>query len=78
MENQTVTRKMDHAMRGAIAGAAGTASGPVYGLLRSGIEGVPAPLAGMLFGAALWAIGFEGWLPALGVMPATTDQAPKR
>lgn len=56
----------------------GSSMGALYGLARDRVDGVPAPLAGALFGVAVWAIGFEGWLPALGVQPATTEQPPKK
>lgn len=56
----------------------GSGAGALYGIVRSQVDGIPAPLAGMMFGAALWAVGFEGWLPALGVQEATTDQPPKK
>lgn len=56
----------------------GSGMGALYGLARDRVDGVPAPLAGALFGVAVWAIGFEGWLPALGVQPATTEQPPRK
>lgn len=56
----------------------GSGSGAVYGLLRSRLDGVPAPVAGAIFGVALWAVSFEGWMPALGIMQAPTDQSPKK
>lgn len=56
----------------------GTSMGAVYGLLRRRLAGLPAPLAGALFGVTLWGVGFEGWLPALGVDRATTQKPPKK
>ena len=56
----------------------GSSSGAVYGLLREQMDGIPAPLAGMLFGVGLWALSFEGWMPALGVQEATTEKPPKK
>lgn len=58
--------------------AYGSGSGAVYGLLREQRGGLPAPLAGMLFGIGLWAFSFEGWMPALGVREATTEKPPKK
>lgn len=58
--------------------AYGTGSGAVYGLLREQVDGIPAPLAGMMFGFGLWAIGFEGWMPALGVQERTTRKPPRK
>lgn len=59
--------------------AYGSGSGAVYGLLRDTVlDRLPAPLAGMMFGVGLWAIGFEGWMPALGVQEATHEKSPKK
>lgn len=57
----------------------GSGSGAVYGLLRETlINDVPAPVAGVIFGVAVWAVSFQGWMPALGVQEATTDQPPRK
>ena len=56
----------------------GAAAGALYGLLRPRVEGMPATLAGAMFGTGVWAVSLEGWLPALGIAPATTDQAPRK
>ena len=47
--------------------------GALYGLARRKADGVPTPLAGALFGLAVWGVSFEGLMPALGMMKATTD-----
>ena len=47
--------------------------GALYGLVRRKADGVPTPLAGALFGLAVWGVNFEGLMPALGMMKATTD-----
>jgi uncharacterized membrane protein YagU involved in acid resistance len=52
----------------------GAAMGALYGLARDRWTGVPAPLAGLLWGVGVWTFGYEGWLPMLGVRPATTQQ----
>lgn len=57
------------------------AAGAGYGLARSSfpaLRQVPSPAAGALFGLAVWAVSFEGLLPALGVMEPTTQHPPKR
>jgi uncharacterized membrane protein YagU involved in acid resistance len=57
------------------------ASGAAYGLARPALpplRSVPTPAAGALFGWAVWAASFQGLLPALGVMPRTTQHPPKR
>ena len=39
---------------------------------------LPTPVAGVLFGLAVWVGTFEAALPALGVMPRTTQHPPRR
>jgi hypothetical protein len=56
----------------------GSGMGAAYGLARSAMDGIPAPLAGAMFGLALWGLSFEGWMPALGVQEATTEKPPKK
>jgi hypothetical protein len=38
----------------------------------------PAPLRGALFGAAVWAVSYAGWLPAVGLMPPPDLDRPGR
>lgn len=50
--------------------------GATYGLARPLAERLPAPVAGMLYGVGTWVVGFEGFMPALGVMERTTEKPP--
>lgn len=46
----------------------GTVAGAAYGIMLA-----PAhrnTRTGILYGAAVWAAGYEGWLPLLGILPA--------
>lgn len=52
--------------------------GALYGLARRKADGVPIPIAGALFGLAVWGVSFEGLMPALGMMEATTDLPKKQ
>jgi hypothetical protein len=56
------------------------AAGAAYGLARRrpGLGSLPAPAAGAGFGLLVWAMSFEGLLPALHVMPRTTQDPPVR
>jgi hypothetical protein len=56
----------------------GSSMGALYGLARSRMDGIPAPLSGTLFGMAVWALSFEGWMPALGVAKPPTERSPKK
>ena len=38
----------------------------------------PAPLGGMIFGLAVWAVSYVGWIPALGIMPPHQRDRPGR
>jgi hypothetical protein len=53
----------------------GATFGMLYGLAVR--EGSPL-LAGAVLGLATWAVGYLGWLPATGLMPAVTRQEPAR
>lgn len=55
-------------------------SGAAYGLLgrRVRTRGTSAPGAGAAFGLLVWTLSFEGLLPALRVMPRTTEHPPVR
>jgi pimeloyl-ACP methyl ester carboxylesterase/uncharacterized membrane protein YagU involved in acid resistance len=48
--------------------------GTLYGLARPLMQTVPTPLAGAAFGLGVWALSFEGWMPALGIIERTTDK----
>lgn len=66
----------------AAAGAAhlayGAGAGALYAVLqpRLALKWPAAVPSGPLFGLALWAAGYQGWMPAAGVRPATTDHTP--
>jgi uncharacterized membrane protein YagU involved in acid resistance len=67
----TDTEEEEWAMAAHLAYSAGF--GAIYALVRQRADHAPAPVAGALFGLAVWGASFEGWMPALGIMPATTD-----
>ncbi|MEO6418267.1 MAG: DUF6789 family protein [Polyangiaceae bacterium] len=69
--------------RDALAVAAHFAFGGVGGAIFGAVEPripprVPRPLAGMLFGTAVWALSYAGWIPRLGVMAAPHKDRPGR
>jgi uncharacterized membrane protein YagU involved in acid resistance len=72
----TEDQEMKAGMAAHLAYSAGL--GALYGLVRRKTDGVPAPLAGALFGLAVWAASFEGWMPALGMIEATTEMPMKK
>jgi hypothetical protein len=52
----------------------GAGMGAIFGLLRHRTRGIPPEAAGAVWGLVVWMAGYEGWLPAAGVRPATTHQ----
>lgn len=52
--------------------------GALFGLARRRADAAPIPLAGAAFGLAVWAVSFEGWMPALGIMQRTTEKPLKQ
>jgi hypothetical protein len=56
----------------------GAAFGALYGLLRKRGRRAPASIAvdGTLLGLACWAVGYVGWLPAVGLMRPIHKQRP--
>ncbi len=78
---QALSGKSEQAAAMAAHLAYSAVTGAGYGLARSSIRAVrnvPTPAAGALFGLLVWAASFQGLLPALGVMKATTEHPPKR
>lgn len=57
--------------------AYGVGAGVAYVTIRRRVPW-PAPVAGPAFGLAVWAFGYAGWLPALGLYPPPTEDTPDR
>lgn len=78
----TGRHRLDPAERRVVAMPAhyayGTAAGMGYGLLRSRFRDAPPGLLGTAWGLAIWALSYEGWLPAAGIAPATTERPPRQ
>src|SRR3954468_21555471 len=43
--------------------------GTAGGVVHRGLLGGPGPAASALYGVALWAGGYEGWVPLIGALP---------
>jgi len=57
--------------------------GAAAGVLFAAVERRPQPPlpavpAGILFGAAVWFVSYQGWVPALGIMPPPSRDRPGR
>ena len=55
----------------------GTASGVAYALVQKAIGRERPVVEGLVFGTALWAAGYCGWLPLMGLYPPPT-RLPRR
>lgn len=57
----------------------GALAGALYALLASGIRSGPLAAAlGTLFGTGLWLVSYQGWIPALGILPPASRDDPGR
>ncbi len=56
--------------------AFGAVMGAAYGLLVG--DRRPSIASGILFGTAVWAVSYAGWVPALGIMPSPSRDRPLR
>jgi hypothetical protein len=56
----------------------GAVGGALYAMVRRVAPGVPGPPLGVLFGLAVWAVSYKGWIPALGILPPPEDDRPGR
>lgn len=52
----------------------GASGGALYALLRP--KSRNALLEGAALGMGIWAVGYLGWLPAVGLLPPVTEQKP--
>jgi hypothetical protein len=57
----------------------GIGMGALFGLVHRRLPfRVPAALHGLLYGTLVWAASYQGWVPALGIMPPASDDRPDR
>lgn len=56
----------------------GATMGALYGLLRTDRGAIPAASSGAVWGLLVWAAGYEGWMPAVGVRPPMTHEPVSR
>jgi hypothetical protein len=67
-EQEDVLASIAHAGFGVVSGA-GYALLPRYG---------PPPLRGVVVALGIWATAYQGWLPALGILPPASRDKPAR
>lgn len=57
----------------------GAGGGATFALLHRRFDlPVPAVAQGVAFGLAVWAASYQGWIPALGILPPADDDRPGR
>ena len=67
------------ALASALHFAFGIGSGALFAALHRRLPfKVPAAFHGMLFGCLVWVTSYQGWLPALGIMPPASRDRPGR
>ncbi len=55
----------------------GSAMGAIFRLVQPKLP-LPPVISGPLYGLAIVAASYQGWVPAAGIMPSLSDQAPPR
>lgn len=70
--SEQIPEAVETAAAGALAVGYGLTFGSLYGAIKP--EGGDALIDGSILGAACWAAGYAGWLPALGLMPPVWRQ----
>jgi hypothetical protein len=57
----------------------GAAAGAAFGLLRHGVRPPGSRIVqGVAFGLAVYAVSYNGWIPAVHILPEPTDDRPGR
>jgi len=57
----------------------GAAVGALYGAVSVGVRSTPLSTAlGILCGSGVWLVSYQGWIPALGIMPPASRDQPGR
>jgi len=57
----------------------GIGSGVLFGVLHRRLPfRVPATLHGVVFASIIWVTSYQGWIPALGIMPPASEDRPDR
>lgn len=80
-ERAGVRRHLDESEEQAITWVShfgyGAAAGAIYGPLAARLPGPPA-LKGCLFGLLLWTVSYLSLMPATGLFPHASEEAPRR
>lgn len=59
--------------------AFGAGGGAAFAVLHRRLRlPVPVVAQGVAFGLAVWAASYQGWMPALGILPPASDDRPGR
>lgn len=57
----------------------GAGGGAVFALLHRRLDlPLPPAVQGIAFGLAVWAVSYQGWIPALAILPPADDDRPGR
>jgi hypothetical protein len=69
----------ENALASALHFAFGMGVGALFGLLRRHLsKDVPAAIDGIVLASFVWVSSYEGWVPALGILPPASEDRPGR
>lgn len=69
----------ENALASVLHFAFGMGVGALFGLLRRHLpKKVPAAVDGVVFASFIWVSSYEGWVPALGILPPASEDRPGR
>jgi hypothetical protein len=71
--------RMENALATLLHFGFGAGVGALFGVLRRRLPPTaPAALDGIVFASLVWFTSYEGWVPALGILPPASDDRPGR
>jgi hypothetical protein len=69
----------ENALASVLHFAFGIGVGALFGLLRRRLPpDAPAAMDGIVFASLVWVTSYEGWIPALGILPPASRDRPGR
>lgn len=75
---QILTERQEWIAAAAAHAGYGATMGALYAVINPPGSGRTPAIDGALWGLIVWMFGYEGWMPAAGVRPATTSFPPTR
>ena len=71
--------KTQDALAGLLHFGFGMSTGALFAVIHRRLPArIPGAAHGMVFGSIVWALSYQGWVPALGIMPPASRDRPAR